>query len=164
MKQILFFVALTVGFLFSAQSTQANVPCFAGVTVSIGEPETTAKTAPTAKKEKLAWLKNAAVWVAKKVSEMDQDQLIFIVLTILIGWLGVHRVVAGAKPVIILWYFLVALGVTLLYVLLSILTFGIFGAFGWLLYYILPIFDLIKVLTKGIGHFKGNNDLFASFK
>lgn len=164
MKQIIFVLALLMSFSSATPTAQANAPLFAGVSISIDAPSPTKTANPTVKKEKLGWLKKAALSIAKKVADMDQTTLLFVILAAVIGALGIHRVVAGAKPVIILWYILVALGISLIYTLLSIVTGGLFALFGWSLYWILPLFDIIKVFTKGIGHFQGNNDVFAGFK
>jgi hypothetical protein len=166
MKQIMLLLAFLIGSSFAAQTVQASAPAFVGMTtVTIGEPSATKSTTTTATpKGKLSWIVKAATWLTKKVNDMDQTTLLFIVLAALLGVLGIHRVVAGASPMIILWYILFALGVSLALTLLGFLTGGLIWLFGWALYWILPIFDIIKVLTKGISHFQGNNDLFAGFK
>jgi hypothetical protein len=165
MKQIMFLFAFLIGSLTTAPSAHANISAFAGLTIStIGEPTPTANTATIPKKAKGSWIKQAANWIIKKVSDMDEKTLIFVLVAAVIGPLGVHRILAGSKPIIVLWYILLGVLISAALIFLSFIGLGFFAYFGWLFYWILPILDIIKAYSKGLSHFEGNNNVFAGFK
>jgi hypothetical protein len=161
MKQLFFILTLLLSFSVTTQTAQASIPAFSStsitVSTTIGEPNAKKTTAP-----KQNIFAKATKWL-KKVAEDDKSAL-FYVLAILLGPLGLHRLVMGSKPTIVLWYVLITLGLGLAYILLTLLTFGLWAFIGWIFFWALPLFDVIKALTKGVGVFAGNNDIFAGFK
>jgi hypothetical protein len=165
MKQIMFLFAFLIGSFVAAPSAHANISAFAGLTIStIGEPSPAKTAAATPKKGKGSWIKQAATWIVKKVNDMDEKTLIFVLVAAIIGPLGVHRIVAGSSPIIVLWYILIGVAISAALIFLSFIGLGFFAYFGWLFYWILPILDIIKAYSKGLSHFEGNNNVFAGFK
>ncbi len=170
-KFILFFAFLISSFTISVNQVQAATNAIvASAATSISEPKTTEpKTAtdPKTKEPKTAVKKTAwhrLTHPAETLRDGDNKDVIFYILAILLGTLGIHRVVMGADGIMILWYILIAIALGLVFTLLSILTAGLFGFFGWIIIPALPIFDIISALIGGTSYFQGNNDIFAGFK
>ena len=94
----------------------------------------------------------------------DNKDIIFYLLCIFIGTLGLHRLIMGSKPIIILWYILATLAGILITSVLSLIGFPLLGFLGWIIVYALPLSDLISALMNGTSYFSGNDDIFAGFK
>jgi len=78
-------------------------------------------------------------WVQKMAGD---KQTLAIVLTLLLGGLGIHRLYLGSDPIIILWYFITA------------------GGF----FLIIPFIDLIRLIIGQVDHYEGNSSLFRAFQ
>lgn len=156
MKQILFFLTLILGFAFSAQAAGVATPTYGNNTITvsktIGEPSTKKATAPKQTVFAKAW---------QRIKSFSTNEIVFYVLAIITGPIGLHRLVAGSSLKVVLCYIGIALLIGLLFWLLNFLTLGLLGG---ALFWLLPIFDIIKAATSGVSHFEGNEDVFAAFK
>ncbi len=80
-------------------------------------------------------------WIQKNTADSNK-QFIAILLTLILGGLGIHRLYLGSKPIIILLY-LITLG-------------GFLG--------IIPLIDLIRLILGQVDHYEGNSNLFRAFQ
>ena len=142
MKQMLLLLLMTV-FCLSTSSTAFATASSAPI------PTTTVKKG-IVEKFVAKFAAKAESKITKMVSYLpikkaeDSKFIIAILLALLLGGIGIHRVYLGGKPTLILFY-----------LLLNIL-FG-FGA-------ILALIDLIVMLIDGnTGKFDGKDKLFAAF-
>ncbi len=146
MKQVKLLLMMAV-FCFTAMTTYA-LPAAVSTEVSVSNNTT---TITPAKKDLIA---KFTAKVEKKVTNFvshlpikkadDSKFLVAIILALVLGGIGIHRVYLGGKPTLILFY-----------LLLNIL-FG-FGA-------LLGLIDLIVMAIDGnTGKFDGNDKLFAAF-
>jgi hypothetical protein len=159
MKQFFFLLTLILGFAFSAQAAGVATPNYGSNTITVG------KTIGEPNTKKATTKKNVFAKIGQWFKKAETQDLLFYALAILLGAIGIHRLVAGSEPMIILWYILVAVGIGLAFTILTVITGGLFALLGgWLIFWILPILDIIKALIKGVSHFEGNNDVFASLK
>lgn len=130
-------------FIFSA-AVFAPKSALATIATSTTTNATTTTVAINAKKESKIKTWANKLYARYEKAKGDDNAILAGILGILIGGLGIHRVVLGSKPIIILWYFL-----------LSCL-FGL-GA-------ILGLIDGILILVNGTEKFDGNDSVFAAFK
>ncbi len=163
-KLILFLAFLFASITFSVNEVNAAsiaTTAVNSVSVTTTIPEKVVNQKKVVKKS--AWYRLTHPVETLRTGDDNKD-VIFYVLCILLGPLGIHRVVMGAKPIMILWYILAGLGLALVYLLLSILTFFLLAWIGWIIIFALPLFDLITALVSGTSYFQGNDDVFAGFK
>jgi hypothetical protein len=159
-KIITFFVLLCLSIILNIAPTNAASIYTSNTGFTIENPKKDDKATTPAKAPKQSfWQRIAHPFRA----EGDKDAL-FYVLCILIGGLGLHRVIVGSKPMMIVWYILATVAGFIVWSLLTSLSFGFFSFIGFLIIYALPISDLIAALMHGTGIFQGNDDIFAGFK
>lgn len=80
--------------------------------------------------------------LTKRVNEQvipGENQIIAAILTVLFGWIAVHRVNMGSTPLMILWYCITCGGIFLT----------------------VPIIDLLKILNDGTDRFIDSDKFFS---
>lgn len=151
MKNLLLLVALFFVSVVSTNNSFAAVgPALTANTTAIAAatPATTLSKKQLKKQaKKQARMERKMARKAKFASFMakiagSSNQIVAIILAYFVGWLGIHRVYMGAKPIIILW-FVLSLG-------------GFFG--------LMPIIDFFRLIFGGTDHYEGNDEFFATFK
>ena len=128
--------------LFSVPQTSLAVVSVKGASVTVAHASVAIGNKATHTYKRPSKFK---MWVLKtmaKASGGDSNDVLAIVLCLFLGEFGIHRVVLGSKPIIILWY---------------ILTLG--GIFG-----LIPLIDFFRMIFQGTSHYQGNNSLFACFE
>lgn len=139
MKKLLFLL-VPLFFLF----VTATSPAFAGTASVSPKIETVKKATQVAKEAKAKTFFQKVKNVVKNPKEaMGNSVAVAIILGLLLGGLGIHRVYLGGTGLLILGY----LGLSLL--------FGLGG--------LLALIDVIAIAVNGTGGFEGNNKLFAAF-
>jgi hypothetical protein len=104
----------------------------------------TALPAPTEKKMGLIEKVCHKIVAFQQKAVADNDMMIAGIVGILIGGLGIHRVLLGSKPIIILWYLLLSL------------LFGLGALLGF-------IDGLVMLIGNG-AKYKNNDSVFALFQ
>ena len=144
MKKIILLVCLFVSSIFVAQAASSNDHTERAVNVLelTKSPEFVAKLTPKEQKQ----LKKAEK-LKQKLEKMSNkkragNQVLAIVLCLFLGGLGLHRLVMGSKPILILGYLLISLLLI-----------------GW----IVVLIDLIRLIINP-APYEGNNKLFAAFQ
>jgi TM2 domain-containing membrane protein YozV len=150
MKKTIFIIGLLFAFLSANFGFAASMnPNFASGK-SAPVDNLTAAQAKNLEKEERKALKeqqkiekkaNKLAKLLEKAKRAGDNQILAIILCLFLGGLGLHRLVMGSKPILILGY-----------ILLSILL------IGW----IVVLIDLIRLIINP-GHYSGNNKLFAAF-
>ncbi len=160
MKKLFFLIALFfLGIIGNKETATAASIFISSTSTVLQTPKKADKNVHTNVKKQSFWQR-----LAHPFERTDDKDLIFYLLCIFIGTLGIHRVIMGSKPMIMLWYILAAIVGVLIAGLLASLSFGILSFLGWVIVAALPLSDLIAAFLKGTSYFQGNDDIFAGFK
>ena len=100
-----------------------------------------------------------SIWDRLFTKSGNDNDILFYLACIFVGWLAIHRLLKGSKPVMIVWYILITV---LGYILSYFIPF--FGWIGWLVISFLPICDIITSFLHGTDYFNNNDDIFAGVK
>lgn len=147
MKSIFF---KSILFLLLGAFTLSSTPALASASVSSASQYVRSDVGTTTVKKKTQkrgffskvkqFGKKASAFV-KGLASGEHSAVVAILLAFFLGFLGVHRVYLGGRPILILFY---------------IITFG--GIFG-----ILPLIDFIRLIIGHMDHYEGNDKFLAAF-